>query len=149
MTSRHERRECRRGHPELADRAQYFTAITEQDVQSFQVLTREIGNDAEINSIFDKTLRVLGHAELFEPVRNLLHLGQQRSRRGPSNFLITAAESLHRQILDSTSRLKSAREPDGPPGGGHGIPDAATCRFRDGGFHTSSQCCRMESFAAN
>ena len=25
--------------------------------------------------IFGKTLRVLGHAELFEPVRNLLHRG--------------------------------------------------------------------------
>ena len=28
-----------------------------------------------INPVLSKTLRVLGHTELFEPVRNLLHRG--------------------------------------------------------------------------
>jgi hypothetical protein len=39
----------------------------------FQVLIGQLAEDCEINVVFDKARRVLGHAELFEPVRNLLH----------------------------------------------------------------------------
>jgi hypothetical protein len=51
--------------------------------QLFQVLVREIRKDAEVNTMFQKTVGVLGHAEFFEPVRNLLHRGHQRSRSWP------------------------------------------------------------------
>jgi hypothetical protein len=67
---------------EIADRAQHFAAITEQDSQLLQVLVREFGEDAEVNAIFGKALGVLGHAELLEPVRNLQHRCHQQSRRG-------------------------------------------------------------------
>ena len=39
----------------------------------FEVLISQIGKDGKINIVVGKTLRVLGHAELFEPVRDLLH----------------------------------------------------------------------------
>src|ERR1700739_209265 len=37
------------------------------------MLIGEFRKDREINAVFGKTLSVLGHAELFEPVSNLLH----------------------------------------------------------------------------
>ena len=40
-------------------------------------------------------LRVLGHAEFFEPVRNLLHRGDQGFATGEPAFRPPATESLH------------------------------------------------------
>ena len=37
------------------------------------MLVGQVGKNREINAIFGKALRVLGHAELFEPIANLLH----------------------------------------------------------------------------
>jgi len=76
----HRRQGCRYGNrnvAEIADRAQHFASIAEQDPQLLQILIGEIGKDAEVNAIFDETLRVLGHAESFEPVGNLLHRGHR------------------------------------------------------------------------
>jgi hypothetical protein len=66
-----------RGTAEIADRAQHFASITEQDPQLLQVLIRQVRKDAQVNAIFDETLGVLGHAEFFEPVCNLLHGGHR------------------------------------------------------------------------
>jgi hypothetical protein len=52
--------------------------MPEQDADVFQVLIRQMREYREINSILGKPLGVLGHAELFEPVRNLLHCGVPR-----------------------------------------------------------------------
>ena len=57
----------------LADRAQYFAAITKDNADLFEVLIGQVGKDRKINAIFGKTIRVLGHTELFEPVGDLLH----------------------------------------------------------------------------
>ena len=73
------RRYGNRNIAEIADRAQHFGSIAEQDPRVLQISIGEIGKDAEVNAIFDETLRVLGHAEFFEPVGNLLH----RGHRGP------------------------------------------------------------------
>jgi hypothetical protein len=35
----------------------------------------QIGEDAEVYRVLGKSLGVLGHAELCEPIRNLLHRG--------------------------------------------------------------------------
>ena len=43
----------------IADRTQYFAAMTEQ---FFQVLIRKVRKDAQVNAFFDKTLGILGHA---------------------------------------------------------------------------------------
>jgi hypothetical protein len=43
-----------------------------------EVLIRQVTEDRNIDPILGKTLRVLGHSELFEPVRNLLHCDAPR-----------------------------------------------------------------------
>jgi hypothetical protein len=58
--------------------AQHFPAITEDNTQVLQVLISQVAEDREINAVFSKALRILGHAELFEPVGNLLHGGPRR-----------------------------------------------------------------------
>jgi hypothetical protein len=35
------------------------------------MLVGQVGENREINAVFSKALGILGHAELFEPVRNL------------------------------------------------------------------------------
>src|SRR5580693_1367793 len=56
-------------------RAQYFAPMSERDAEVFQVLIGQVGENSEIYVVLGKALSVLGHAELFEPVRNLLHRG--------------------------------------------------------------------------
>jgi hypothetical protein len=41
----------------------------------WRVLIYQVGKDGEINSILGKALGVLGHAELLEPISDLLHRG--------------------------------------------------------------------------
>ena len=67
--------------------AQYFAPITEKDAQLLQVLIGQIGQDREINAVFGKTCRVLGHAELFEPVRYQLHRGPSHEDEGIREFI--------------------------------------------------------------
>ena len=38
-----------------------------------EVIVRQFAENLYIDIVFSKTLRVLGHAELFEPVGNLFH----------------------------------------------------------------------------
>jgi hypothetical protein len=54
-------------------RAQHPPAITEDDTKVFQVLISEVLKNGKIDAVLGKALRVLGHAELFEPGCNLLH----------------------------------------------------------------------------
>ena len=63
------------GLAEIGDRAKHFATITENDAQLLQVLISQIGKDFKIDAVLRKALRVLGHAEIFEPVRNFLHRG--------------------------------------------------------------------------
>ena len=37
--------------------------MARDDPHLFQVLLRQIGQDAEVNSVLDKTLSILGHAK--------------------------------------------------------------------------------------
>ena len=66
-------RRCRNGTGKLGNRTQHLPPMPERDTKLFQVLIGQVAKDGEINVVLGKTLRVLGHAELFEPVRNLLH----------------------------------------------------------------------------
>src|SRR5215813_321184 len=45
------------------------------DADVFEILVGQIAKYRDINPVLGKGLGVLGHAELFEPVRNLLHRG--------------------------------------------------------------------------
>ena len=80
-------RRCRNGTGKLRNRAQYFAPITEKDAQLLQVLIGQIGQDREINAVFGKGLRVLGHAELLEPIRHLLHCGPSHEDEGVREFI--------------------------------------------------------------
>jgi len=51
-------------------------------------------------------LGILGQGERFEPIRNLLHGGHQRFRRGMTEFSTTAGQSLHQYIPDGTPRIR-------------------------------------------
>jgi hypothetical protein len=57
------------------DRTQHFPPIAKYDAQFLQILISEIGEDGEIDAVLGEAPRVLRHAELVEPVRNLLHCG--------------------------------------------------------------------------
>ena len=62
----------------VSNRTQHFAAIAENDAQFLQVVVSQVREDLEINAVFGKALRVLGHAELFEPFCNSLHCGPLR-----------------------------------------------------------------------
>jgi len=72
----------RRASAKFADRPQHLSAVTEYHTEFFQVLIRQVAKNREINSVFNKALNVLGHAELFEPVPNLLHHCSPGRHRG-------------------------------------------------------------------
>src|SRR5262249_5828754 len=52
---------------------QHYAAMPQEDADLLQVLISQMGKRGNINSVFSKALRVLGHPELFEPVRKVLH----------------------------------------------------------------------------
>ena len=72
---------------EVGDRAQHFAPITEENAQLLQVMIGQIGQDREINAVFGKGLRVLGHAELLEPIRYQLHRGPSHEDEGIREFI--------------------------------------------------------------
>ena len=51
------------------------SADAERDTKLPEVLIGQVAKNRDVNVAFGKALRVLGHAELFEPLRNLLHRG--------------------------------------------------------------------------
>jgi hypothetical protein len=53
--------------------------LPERDANHIEILIGRMAVRRDSNPIFSKALRVLGHARLFEPVRNLRH-GPTRSR---------------------------------------------------------------------
>jgi hypothetical protein len=57
----------------LRNRTQHLPPMPERDTKLFEVLIGQVAKDGGVDVALGKTLRVLGHAERFEPVRNLLH----------------------------------------------------------------------------
>ena len=55
---------------QLTDGRKHYPPTPKQDADIFEVLIRQMREYRNINLVFSKTLRVLGHTELFEPVRN-------------------------------------------------------------------------------
>ena len=49
--------------------------MPERDAKLFEIVIGQMREYRDIDVIFDKALGVLGHAEVLEPVRNLLHAG--------------------------------------------------------------------------
>ena len=66
--------------------------MSERDPYILEVLVGEMTEHRDIDLVLGKALRVLGHAELFEPARNLLRCGA--AMRG--SFRHTVALQLRR-----------------------------------------------------
>src|SRR6516164_7107341 len=67
------------------------------DTEVFQVLVRQVGQNAKINIVLGKALSVLLKPELFEPIRNLLHW------RPPTDISLS--------LLDRQKKVYYARRP--------------------------------------
>ena len=68
-------RRCLDSTHKLRNRRQHLSSMAEQDADLLKVLVGQVAKDRDIDSVLGKTLGVLGHAEVFEPVRNLLRRG--------------------------------------------------------------------------
>ena len=83
---------CRSRASKLADGREHFPPMPERDTEFFEVLIGQVGQDRGVDVVLGKALGVLGHAELFEPVGNLVHRG------APRGSMVAYAELLrHRQ----------------------------------------------------
>ena len=69
------------------------------------MLISQMAKDGKINIVIGKGLSILGHAELFEPVLNLLHRGHQ-GPSWPERGLNLGDGSLHRYVSDITCRMR-------------------------------------------
>jgi hypothetical protein len=49
--------------------------VPDRDAELLEVLIAQIAEDRHVNIVLGEPLDVLGHAELFEPLRNLLQCG--------------------------------------------------------------------------
>jgi hypothetical protein len=66
--------------------------MTEREAELFQILVCQIRKNVESDVIFGKALGVLGHAEFFEPICNLLHGG------------LPTVSSWHDRVFDHRNR---------------------------------------------
>ena len=94
----------------IGDRAQQLAAMAERrNADLFEVLIGQVAEDREIDIVLGKALGVLGHAELFEPVRDLLHRDPSpvESPRGLAAFLDEGNGEFIREILRVLHGLKA------------------------------------------
>ena len=56
---------------ELPDRAQHFPAVAEDDAEFLQVLVGKLGKHRDIDAILGEAPGIIGHAEPFEPIRDI------------------------------------------------------------------------------
>src|SRR5258708_1996122 len=64
--------------------------MAERDTNFFEVVVGQIAQNARINVVLGKALRVLPQAKLLEPLRNLLHWLHRHRVGGWPNFRPTA-----------------------------------------------------------
>src|SRR5262249_36962957 len=78
--------------------------MPEQHADVLKVLNGQMAKCCETNPVFSKALRVLGHAELFEPVGNLLH-------RGPFGFNAIRSGPTERKSTTCADLLQCSPKP--------------------------------------
>src|SRR5215475_14581299 len=76
--------------------------MPERDSDFLEVLVGQIAENARINVVVGKTLRVLPEAKSAEPIRNLLHCGHRLLRVWPKRTL-EKTDTISRPFLDGTS----------------------------------------------
>src|SRR5262249_5813959 len=74
----------------FTNRCEHYPPMPKQDAQTLKVLIGQMRECRNSYPVLGKTLGILGHAELFEPVRNLLHHGPPRCaiRSGPTGWKV-------------------------------------------------------------
>ena len=83
-----------------------FRRCPSENTKLFEVLIGQVAKDGDINVVLGKALRVLGHAERFEPVRNLRHRGpSSRIYRGLTALLDQGDREFSRQFPGGVDRL--------------------------------------------
>ena len=60
--------------------------MAQQNAELLQILICQLGENVNLDSVLDKSFRVLGQVEFFEPIRNLLHRDRQQSRPDDQSF---------------------------------------------------------------
>src|SRR5262245_29998043 len=98
--------------------------MPQQNTEVLEILLRQIADDREVNGVVREALGVLGQAELFEPVRDLLHRDSASFRVGLSTF------SLPESGTTSTPQLGIARR--ACPLGPMSVSVIWRCRFNFG-----------------
>jgi hypothetical protein len=66
--------------------------MPKREAEFFEVLIGQKAQDGNINIVISKTLGILGHTELFEPIGNLLHRGPPTCGSDLTEFSTTARE---------------------------------------------------------
>ena len=84
--------------PRLADGREHFPPMPKQDADVLEILIGQMAQYRDINFVLGKALRVLGHAELFEPVRNLLHRGLSLHHAARSTRMSISLRSVAKSI---------------------------------------------------
>ena len=82
----------------LCDRAQNFAAMPQQNAELPEILLCQIADDREVDGVVGEALGVLSQAELFKPVRDLLH-------RDPCHRL-TALSTKAREYPKNSPRVR-------------------------------------------
>jgi len=97
----------------LRDRCQHLSPMPERDAKLFEVLIGQMREHRDIDVVFDKPLGILGHAELFEPVRDRLHRDvSTRIQRG-LNTLLDSPWTLLKEVRLSSFALARTLSYDG------------------------------------
>jgi hypothetical protein len=85
--------------------------MPEQDADLLQVLIGQVAEESKINIVLRNALSVLGHAELFEPVRylvsSLVHSRRQLIEQGLGLFQIERVEALGEPAVDRSENIAS------------------------------------------
>jgi hypothetical protein len=97
-----------RSADKLPDRCSHLAPMPKRDAKLFEVLIGQMAEDGNINIVFGKTLNVRGHAELFEPICNVLHGSHQRLVVAVPSF---RPGSLYRYADKAGFRLEAVSQP--------------------------------------
>jgi hypothetical protein len=80
--------------------------MTERDTKLFEVLIGQVAKHGGVDVALGKSLRILGHAERGQPIRNLLHRGAPR-RNSPRGLTLTVPQQI--VLRNCSETLKNYR----------------------------------------
>jgi hypothetical protein len=78
--------------------------MAEQDAHILEVLISQMRQHRDIDAIFGEAFAVLGQAERFEPIRNLLH------RWPPADLTLSVLDLQNRQSTTRANKLSRPQE---------------------------------------